>query len=553
MGQPDGSLGTSALDDAHDPVEAALQSLLRHYPTAHVAAVTADSAARIVPLPDDLPVGAEHPRFGGYSVANLVSRTDQAVIARTWGRARSVGHANSQVRVIGDPPVPGNLHIFDLRRIYGLMIVVFAEGEDATVPEVADLTVDLPPTRLARMVKDAGASIVDVDAGIEALLGWSPFELVGRRSVEIVHPDDQEKAIENWVSMLEFPGSNRAVRLRHRHRNGYWVWLEVHNHNRLADPDHGDVVAEMVDISEEVAAQEAVLARQQLLEQLTETLPTGLFHADLAGNLLYVNRRLTELTGLPVGSRLAEWPGAVGPGFAGVIDDILRSAAGGTPTDSVIDVIDPGGRPRHRSLSIRPLADRSRAVTGVTGAVEDVTDSVVERRELELRAASDSLTGCFNRSAVLALLQDSLDALVATDRTDGVAVIFLDVDGLKEVNDRLGHPAGDALLVELAHRLEGAVRSRDAVGRYGGDEFVVLARHVRSADHAMTVAHGIAARTLRSMEIEGEQVEVRVSLGVAWTPAPGLRAEALIRLADAAMYRSKHEGRCQPVLAPVLA
>ncbi len=553
MGQPDGSLRVSAVEEAGDPVEMALRSLLHHYPGAHVAAVTADSAARIVPLPGTIPVGPEHPRFHGYSVSNVVSRADQAVVARTWSRARSSGHSNSQVTVIGDPPVTGNLHIFDVRHLYGVMIVVFAEGEDATVPEVADLTLDLPPTRLARMVKDASAAIVDVDSGIEALLGWSPYELLGRRSLELIHPDDQDRAIDNWVNMLEFPGSNRAVRIRHRHREGFWVWLEVHNHNRLADPDHGDVVAELVDISEEIAAQEAVLARQQLLEQLTETLPIGLFHADLSGNLLYVNRRLTELTGLPVGSRLGEWPGIAAPRFAGVIDDALRSAAAGIPTDSVIDVIDPGGQPRHRSLSVRPLADRSGQVTGVTGAVEDVTDSVVERRELEVRAASDSLTGCFNRSAVLALLQDALDDLRSDDRTDGVAVIFLDVDGLKRVNDHLGHSAGDALLAELARRLGAAVRSRDAVGRYGGDEFVVLARHLQSADHAMTVAHGIAARTLRAMEIEGELVDVRVSMGVAWTPSPGLRADALIRQADAAMYRSKHDGRCQPVLAPVLA
>ncbi len=539
------------MEDVGDPVDAALRDLLRRYPDAQVAAVTGDSAARIVPLPDSALIGPEHPRFEGHSVANLVSKTDRAVIARTWSQARSVGHGRSWLTLITDPPVAGNLHIFDVRHLFGVMVTVFVEGGDDAAAAAADLRVELVPTRLARMVKDAAAGIVEVDRGIENLLGWRPGELVGRRSLELVHPDDQDKAIDGWMNMLEFPDSNRSVRLRHRHRDGYWVWVEVYNHNRLADPDHGDVVAEMVDVSEEVAAQEAVLARQQLLEQLTETLPIGLFHADLNGNLLYVNRRLTEITGLPVGSRLAEWPGVESPRFAAVMEAALRSAAGGTATDSVIEVVDPGGRPRHCSLSIRPLADPAGETTGVTGTVEDVTDTVVERRELEVRAATDSLTGCFNRSAVVALLQDALDALHPDDHLDGVAVIFLDVDGLKEVNDRLGHSAGDLLLVEVGRRLARAVRSRDAVGRYGGDEFVVLARHVRSPEHAMTVARWIASRTVRTVGIEGHDVDIRVSLGVAWASSPGLGAEALIRRADAAMYRSKRDGRCQPVLAPI--
>lgn len=549
MGQPDGLLGEAA-DPTGDAVEAALQHLLSRFPGAQVAAIAGDSTARVIRLPDGVPVDRSHPRFQGDSLVDITAPADRAVISRTWSRARAVGHARGEIRVL-DPPVSGSLHMFDLRRRYGVIVVVFAEGADVDLPELADLEGAAPTTRLARMVKDASATIVSIDLAIEALLGWTPDELIGRRSLELIHPDDQDRAIEWWMHMLDVPGSSRGVRLRHRHRDGHWVWMEVHNHNRLADPAHGDVLAEMVDISEEVAAQEAIRARQQLLEQLTETLPIGLFHADLEGNLLYANQRLTEITGLPVGSTLGDWPGMAFPQWAAVVGRALGSAAGGSATDTIVDVAAPGAGTRHCSLSIRPLSDRDGVVTGVTGAVEDVTATVLERRELEVRAATDGLTGCLNRPAVLALLQDALDGMRPEDRPDGVAVIFLDVDGLKELNDRLGHLAGDALLAEVATRLGNAVRSRDAVGRYGGDEFVVLASHVRSAEHALTVARWIAARTLRTAVIEGELIEIRISLGVAWTAAPGVRAEDLIRQADAAMYRSKREGRCDPVLAPV--
>lgn len=550
MGQPEGMLGVTAGDRAVDRVEAALYSLLRHFPEAEVAAIAGDSSARVVQVPDQLAIPDSHPRFTGSSLVAVVSPADRPVVSKTWSRARAVGHARGELRLKGDPPISGNLHMFDLRHLYGVIVVAFAE-DDVELPELLELDRATPTPRLARMIKDPSATIVEVDRAVHTLLGWSPQEIIGRRSLELIHPDDQDRAIDAWMRMLDVPGSSRGIQLRHRHRDGYWVWLEVHNYNRLTDPEHGDVVAEMVDISEEVAAQDAVRARQQLLEQLTETLPIGLFHADLDGNLLYANQRLTEITGLPVGSRLGDWPGITSGRSVAVIDRALAAAAGGDPTNTVVDVVDPGGDSRHCSLSIRPLSNPSGGVTGMTGAVEDVTTAVVERRELEVRAATDGLTGCLNRPAIMARLQDALDEMGPDGRPDGVVVIFVDVDGLKEINDRLGHLAGDALLTEVAKRLSNAVRSRDAVGRYGGDEFVVLASHVRSAEHARTVARWIAARVLRTVLIEGEPVEIRASLGVAWTASYGVEADALIRQADAAMYRSKREGNCEPVLTTV--
>lgn len=548
-GQPATALATSAPTPAVDSVEAALQRLLALYPTARVAAITSDPTARLVAVPPSVAVGPGHTFIPGESLIHLVSAPDQAIIARLWSRARTVGYDCAEVRLITDPPADGTLHFLDLTSVHGAMVVLFAEGGREDLPELSGLIPNAPAGRLGRVSKDGSSTIIGADRGLTAVLGWRPQEVVGRRSLELIHPDDQELAIESWIRMLEFPGASRAVRLRHRHRDGRWVWVEIHNHNRLADPEHGDVVAEVVDISEEVAAQEAVRVRQQLLEQLTETVPVGLFHADLEGHLLYVNRRLTEITGLPVGSRLSEWPGLCAPHFAEVIDRSLEAVARGSASESVIEVFDPAGDVHHCSMSLRPLADQSGAVAGVTGAVEDITRSVVERRELEVRAATDPLTGCLNRSATLARLQDALDDIRTDGRPDGAAVIFVDVDGLKELNDGLGHQAGDVLLIEVADRLREAVRAGDSVGRYGGDEFVVLVTHVSSAEQALTVARWLATRTLRPVTIEGRSVDLRFSLGVAWTGTGGVQATWLVRRADAAMYRSKQAGRCEPVVA----
>ena len=107
-------------------------------------------------------------------------------------------------------------------------------------------------------------------------------------------PDDRERAVESWMGMLARPGQSNRVRLRHRRRDGSWLWLEITNHNLLDDPSHGYVRAELMDISDEMVAQEALRAREQLLHRLAEALPLGVFQVDRDGAVVYANERLAE-------------------------------------------------------------------------------------------------------------------------------------------------------------------------------------------------------------------------------------------------------------------
>jgi diguanylate cyclase (GGDEF)-like protein/PAS domain S-box-containing protein len=500
-------------------------------------------------LPDGLTAARGHPRLVRDSVIEMVTPADRAVVARLWWQARSSGLASASVHLLDADPGKATLSIFDLRSRLGVLVVVIVDGATDSVT-TAGLGRPVPaPSRFSRIIKDGTARILEIDSAFEAMLGWSSADLVGQRTLELIHPDDRDTAVEHWIQMCDFPGPSRPARLRHLTREGRWVWLEVTNHNRLDDPAHGDVVSDIVDISDEVSALDALRARQQLLEQVTETVPIGLLHADLDGYLLYANYRLTEITGLHSGSHLDEWPGVATPHHRTAVRAAVNAALQGSPTQSVIDMIAPGGEILHCALSIRPLLDHLGAVVGVTGSVEDVTATVTERRELEVRAATDALTSCLNRMATMTMIRDSLEALEQGLRTGGVAVIFVDVDNLKEINDRLGHAAGDALLVEVASRLRAAVRARDVVGRFGGDEFVVVAPHVASRDQALSVAQWVASRTMRQFVVDGTPVDIRASLGVAWTGQAGVQAEWLVRQADEAMYQSKRDGRCEPVLA----
>ena len=189
-------------------------------------------------------------------------------------------------------------------------------------------------------------------------------------------------------------------------------------------------------------------------------------------------------------------------------------------------------------------------VTGLTGCVEDVTASVQSRSDLEVKAISDPLTGCLNRAGTLAVLQDTLDrAPAVVSDPMGTAALFVDLDGFKPVNDQFGHATGDEVLLRVAERIRTSVRAGDVVGRLGGDEFLVICPHVADPGTALAIARSLTDRAFGSaIDLGTTSVEIRASLGVAWSDERSAHATALVAQADAAMYRSKRDGRSEPVL-----
>ena len=191
-------------------------------------------------------------------------------------------------------------------------------------------------------------------------------------------------------------------------------------------------------------------------------------------------------------------------------------------------------------LGLRALTDGSGVVSGAVGCLSDVTDSAQLRRELEARASVDDLTSCLNRAATLELVARTMAAPEVSG--EGNAVVFIDLDRFKLVNDRFGHAVGDSLLVAAADRLRLAVRDCDHIGRLGGDEFLVICPGVRSSAQAVQIAERIAAAITDTVDVGPGAVELRASLGVAWT-TEALDADTLIAQADSAMYESKRTGR----------
>lgn len=194
-----------------------------------------------------------------------------------------------------------------------------------------------------------------------------------------------------------------------------------------------------------------------------------------------------------------------------------------------------------------PLIDQGGRVTGVATLVQDVTARRLREAEIEHRAYHDPLTGLPNRI----LLGDRLKVMLlqARRRRNKVAVLFIDLDDFKRINDAHGHDAGDHVLKCLASRLRTAVRQEDTVARYGGDEFVVGLSGIGRAEDAQAVAAKMVHQLAEPIPYHGLALRVTPSVGVSLYPDHAEAPEALVNFADAAMYRAKQDGGNQPRFA----
>ncbi|MFZ0170128.1 MAG: diguanylate cyclase [Acidimicrobiales bacterium] len=289
------------------------------------------------------------------------------------------------------------------------------------------------------------------------------------------------------------------------------------------------------------------LSREQLLSRLSEALPVGLFQIATAGRVIFTNHLLHTIVGHAPASTIKAELSSVVAEDRSAVGAALAAVLAGQPVDDIevrfrLSASDPlvGDAARVCLLSLRTLTDGEGTVTGAVGCLSDITERVQLRTELEVRASVDPLTSCMNRAASLELLRRTIAAPSAT--TEGRALIFIDLDRFKSVNDRYGHAAGDRLLVDVADRLRGAVRGCDHVGRLGGDEFLVICPRVHSSRQAIAIAERLAAATTAEVDVGPAVVALRTSIGVAWTNEV-LDADSFIAQADSAMYESKRTGR----------
>jgi diguanylate cyclase (GGDEF)-like protein/PAS domain S-box-containing protein len=307
--------------------------------------------------------------------------------------------------------------------------------------------------------------------------------------------------------------------------------------------------------------------RNARLQAFMNHSPSLMFIKDLGGRYLYVNERFTQAFGLERNDIISHtdseiFSAELAAQFRANDTKVLAAGVG----IEVEEIARYGDRLLHTSIVHKfPLFDSQGQVTAVGGIATDITErkrleealreknvqlgkaiqaeaALRERQEhLNFIATHDPLTRLPNR----ALLHERAEHAIAVSRRSGrlLALLFIDLDRFKTINDSLGHAAGDDLLREVATRLSGCLREVDMIARHGGDEFVVLLEDIESPEEVQRVTARMQEVLAEPLAIEGQEVNVTSSIGVALYPHDGETASTLLRKADLAMYRAKELGR----------
>lgn len=522
-------------------IERVLNTVLSRHPESPLTALSGDGW--FVPLPDDFPAGT-HPVLHAETALELVVDADRSAVIAAWARTRGSGAANVLVHLVESPDRPTVMLLLDVRHRHGVFVLVLVPDVDSIGDLVGADGPRLTP-RYCQMRRNDLAFVVEADEASALMFGWSAESMVGRKSLELIHPEDHERAIDNWLEMLGGPG--RATRWRGRYLNsdGAWMWVEITNHNRLEDPAHHDVLTEMVNIDDEMSMHEELRAREELFRELTQALPVGVLQADRDGHVVFTNDRLGEILGASTVPTLDSLRDRVVDEDVDAFDEALDAVlVSGQPRDLEMCVQSgPHGARAVCQVHLRPLRAGERGASGVLACLSDVTESARLRDELEVRATYDALTGCHNRASTMRELDRILAAPGEATGTPesgphDAGVVFIDLDQFKPVNDHYGHSVGDQLLVEVAGRLRACTRVDDVVGRIGGDEFVVISPGVADTaaldDLAMRVRGALNGEVTLAVGL----VPLRASVG-AILAALGADAGVVLAEADAAMYTAK--------------
>ena len=364
----------------------------------------------------------------------------------------------------------------------------------------------------------------------EQLLGRSLQELFGEAAWAAAAP----------AFMQAFTGHTITYQrqLKHGPSWGRWARIQV-----CPDTDAAGAVEAVftiaTDIHDDMVARESLLAAQIRLDRFTENIPYPLTYVDRGFVLRFVNKAYTELIGQPRDELIGQHIGKVrGARRWAEHEPYFQRALGGESVQytRLASTLPQGSR--WLRTSYVPDFDGDGHVVGLYTVTVDVHELAVTQEKLKRRVEHDALTDVLSRRTMM----DRVDAAVAEAAHQPVALYFVDLDGFKAVNDRLGHREGDALLVAVGAALQVSVRAEDAVGRFGGDEFLVMA-NVRDADGA----HSLALHMLSAVQAVAGTGPlagvVSASIGYALAPVDARHPLNLLQLADDAMYAAKRLGK----------
>ncbi|CAK0768354.1 diguanylate cyclase [uncultured Gammaproteobacteria bacterium] len=390
---------------------------------------------------------------------------------------------------------------------------------------------------------DISSGAVHFSPRWELLLGYLPGEIEPhvRAWSGLIHPED----LPGVTSALEAHMVGNAPSYQTEHRvktkSGNWIWVLDRGKvvKRTADGQPLRAVGTYIDITERRRVDEDLRLAASVFLNISE----AILITDTAGTILSVNPAFTDITGFSAEEAIGKSPRLLKSDhhadefYRGMWSELRET---GRWQGEIWNRRKDGGA-YLQWQTISAVLDGVGLPVRYVSVFTDITELHQKDERIKHQAYHDALTGLPNRL----LLLDRLEQALAVARRDltRVAVLFLDLDRFKLVNDSLGHDVGDRLLVTVAKRLQNAIARSDTVARLGGDEFVLVLGDFASTADVAHVAERLIVKLLEPVKLDGHKVHVTTSIGISIFPQDGEDARTMLRNADTAMYRAKEEGR----------
>lgn len=400
------------------------------------------------------------------------------------------------------------------------------------------------------IIANAGVGIYIVQHGkfvyvselYQKITGYTEKDLIGTDSLKNIYPEDREKVRNQAIKCLKKesfePYEYRFIKKNQELRYILETVTSIIYKNERA------TLGSFMDITERKMTEEALRQSEEKYRTILENIQEGYFEVDLAGNFTFFNDSMCRIADCPkedlMGSNYKKFSNReMSQKVFKAFNKVYNT---GEPTEGFDwEIIWQDGTKRYIETSVSLRKNSSGKPIGFKGIIRDITERKRIEENLNYLATHDALTGLPNRLMFGQLLNHAIQFAQRNKKL--LAVLFVDLDRFKTINDSLGHEAGDQMLQEIAKRFRMLLRASDIVGRLGGDEFIILIEDVTELNQAATLAHKILTEAMKPMTLRGEECRVTASIGISIYPKDGQDEQSLMKNADIAMYFAKEEGK----------
>ncbi|MDD5242235.1 MAG: EAL domain-containing protein [Sulfuricella sp.] len=384
--------------------------------------------------------------------------------------------------------------------------------------------------------------ITNWNKGAESLFGYTRKEAIGK-NILFLYADEEEDDSLFYQDLFDKGGREMVVRRRKKTGEIFWASLTLSLIRNKNDNPSG-MIGYLSDITERLQAEEKLRLHAAIFEYSDE----GILIIDPAGVIASVNKAFTKITGYAPEDVLGKTPGFL---RSSQHDEDFYLGVYNSLYDTGHWIGEGWGRRKNNEsfpvwMSISSVHGKDNVIAYYFAIFTDIAERKNAEKQIYRLAYYDTLTGLPNRTMLYTHVKQAL-AEASRNQRHG-AILFIGLDRFKQVNDSLGHEAGDLLLKEVAQCMAGCVREEDVVARIGGDEFVVALFDIAEREHAATVAEKILARLSQPIMVNGHELLVSASIGISVYPDNGDDAETLLKCADVAMYRAKRGGSSNGIM-----